>query len=72
MEQDPFGLSSCFVIGLLGFSEFRHGTRNPYQVVRAGCFQKTFSVKKDEEMGQKQGFLNLKKDLVTNFPESVL
>ena len=34
-------------------SEFRHGTRKPYQVVCARFFGKTFFAPKIREMGQK-------------------
>ena len=41
-------------IGSLGFSEFQHGARNPYQVMpgRARFFEKTLAPKIGE-MGQK-------------------
>ena len=63
-------LSRCFLgIGPLDFFAFRHGTRNPYEVVcdRARFFGKTFFAPKIGEICQKYGFLNLKKSLVINF-----
>ena len=53
----------------LAFSEFWHGARNTYEVVRDRT-KKFFCPKIWEngpEMGQKQDFLNLLKDLVINF-----
>ena len=39
-------LLACFLqIGSLGFSEFRDGTRQSYQVLHAEIFGKTFSPK---------------------------
>ena len=47
-------LLGCFVgFGSLGFSEFRHGTRKPYQVVHARYFGKTFSAPKNKGNGPK-------------------
>ena len=45
----------------IGFSEFGHGVRNPYQVVRdrAGFFRKSFCLKNWED-GPKIGFLEFK------------
>ena len=53
------------------FREFCHSARNPYEVVRdrarfSGRLSRFFCPK-IWEMGQKQGFLNLLKDLVINF-----
>ena len=40
-------LLGCFLeIGALGFLEFRHDTRKPYQVVHARFFGKTFCPQK--------------------------
>ena len=49
-------LLGCFYgIGPLGFSELRHGVRNPYEVMhdRARLFKKIFFAAKNEEIGQK-------------------
>ena len=57
-------------IGLLGFSKSWHGARNPYHVVHdraGGFFEKLSLPQKLGEMGQKKGFLNLKKNLINNF-----
>ena len=66
-------LSKRFLAIVLVFSEYWHSARNPYEVV---CDWAEFSQKKffcpkiwenGPKMGQKQGFLNLSKDLVFNF-----
>ena len=62
-------LSACFLgIGSLYFSEFCYGARNRHEVKRgrAKFFWKSF-YSKIGEIGQKRGFLNLKKKLVINF-----
>ena len=68
----PSMLSSVwhfFGIGSLDFSEFLHGAKSCYKFVhdRARVFGKTFFFQKNWEKGQKQGFLNLKKNLAINF-----
>ena len=50
----------CFLeIGSLGFSEFRHGTRKPYQVMCARFFGKTFFALKNWGNGPNIVPLNL-------------
>ena len=59
-------LSRCYLgIESLGFSEFRHGARNPYQVMhnRARFFGKTFlpqNLRKWANMRPKIGFFEFK------------
>ena len=51
----------CFLgIGSLGFSEFRHGTRKPYQVGHARFFGKAFFAPKNRESGPKVGIFEFK------------
>ena len=45
-------LGCLLVIGSLGFSEFWHGTRKPYQVVPPRFFEKTVFAPKSWEKGQ--------------------
>ena len=59
MKQGLFILPSCCCllgcflgIGSLGFSEFWHGTRKPYQVVPPRFFEKTVFAPKSWEKGQ--------------------
>ena len=61
-------LSGCFLgIGLLDFTESWHGAGNPYEVAHdSPIFWKNLSCLKIGEMGQKCGYLNLKKNLVIN------
>ena len=62
-------MSGCFLgIGSLGFSEFWHGARNPYHVVRdrARFFGKTFAPKIGE-MSQKIGFFEFKEKFGQKF-----
>ena len=51
------------------FSKFWHGAKNPYKVVhdKAGFSGGKISAIKFGKIGQKQGFLNLLKNLVINF-----
>ena len=49
-------LLGCFVgIGSLGFSEFRHSTRKPYEVAQARFFGKTFFAHQNWGNGSKSG-----------------
>ena len=57
-----FGLSAvcwvcCLYVGIesLGFSEFQHGIKRPYQVVHARFFGKTFFAPKNMGSGPKIG-----------------
>ena len=61
-------LSGCFLrTKSLDLFEFWHCARNPYSVVHdSPIFLKTFA-QKIREMGQKQDFLNLKKNFVITF-----
>ena len=73
-------LPFCFLLGCflgirsLGFSEFWHGTKNPYKIMHARFFGKTIFAPPPPtigKMGQKEAkdiyFFNLKKNLVLNF-----
>ena len=62
MKQDLSVLLSgrCFGIVSLVFSKFWHGARNPFEVMHdSKIFHKRIG-----KMGQKQGFLNLLKDVI--------
>ena len=64
-----WGLSVFLGIGSIVFSETQDVVRGPCLFVRgrAGFFLKNLFAQKMGKMGQKQGFLNLLKNLVTNF-----
>ena len=74
MKEGLSILPSCFLsggflgIGSLGFSEFQHGTRKPYQVMCARFFKKTFFAPNNLGNGPKIGFFELKENLVISFP----
>ena len=74
MKQGLSVLPSCCVlgcflgIGSLGFSEFRYGTRKPYQVVRVRFFGETFFATLKLGKLASNRVLNFKKNLVINFP----
>ena len=56
----PAVFLGVFETGLLRFSEFWHGGKNPQVVCDNQSFSKNFNFpKKNEEMCQKKGFLNL-------------
>ena len=68
----PCYLLGCFLgIGSLGFSEFWHCTRKPYQVVRARFFGKTFFCPQKRGKWAKNrpkvGFFGFK-EIFGNFP----
>ena len=75
MKQNLSDFLSChqpgflLEIGSLDFPEFWRGARSPYEVMwqNESLWEKTFFVPNIGEKGQKQSFLDVKKNWVIDF-----